>query len=677
MYLSFAAALVAAIAVLVLPGAIVLRSLFSSFLKAIVCAPLVSVLMYCVLSIAFSLVGIRCSWETIAAPAFVFSIVFYLVVLLFSRRSKAPFPLMNDSGASSEKALPHKGLIGNNWLFLSIYIIVSLIVAAVFFLGTLDGLNSVYQENDCIEHLSSIRTAFDTGVYFNVKKPIYPQAWYILVSLTMSLTGAEIGVAVNAVNFVLMGIVFPAGMFLFLSKVFHDERRIVCFGSLCVMAFAAFPWGFLLFGPLYPNLAGYCLLPAMMTLFCDAVSGKMPPRERVCRVLLFALSCISLAMLHPNAVFSGAVLLISYCVHALWRSDRLRSNCAIGKVDRRPFAIMAFLAMVVVLWTGLFFAPPLSRVVWFTWEAYQSVPEAVLSALTLDLTKASVPQFALGAFVLVGVVYCVVKRRYLWMVSSYCLAMLVYVASSSTDGFVQHYLSGFWYTDTFRTASTLALSAIPLAALGLSATWSLVMLPFRRIRTQKLAGVLAAFALSLVFLIANYAPCIYIPSQGLVLNGFGQVRDMLAGGNDTEENKLPYDETENEFVAKAMEIIPEGEGVANIPYDGSAYSKGLNGLNVLYPNWYDYVDEKDWDLTLVRTGLCNYTSDERVLEATQRVGVRYVLLLDLGNEDGIGMYEAPYERERWIGLSSINDETPGFRAVLAEGDKRLYELTEL
>lgn len=144
MYLSFAAALVAAIAVLVLPGAIVLRSLFSSFLKAIVCAPLISVLMYCVLSIAFSLVGIRCSWETIAAPAFFFSIVFYFAVLLFSRRSKAPFPLMNDSGASSEKALPHKGMIGNNWLILSIFIIFSLIVAAVFFLGTLDGLNSVY-----------------------------------------------------------------------------------------------------------------------------------------------------------------------------------------------------------------------------------------------------------------------------------------------------------------------------------------------------------------------------------------------------------------------------------------------------------------------------------------------------------------------------------------------------
>lgn len=674
MCLSFAAASISAVVILVFPGAILLRPFFTSFLKPIVCAPLVSVLLYCVLSITLSIIGVRCSWRTVVIPVFAFSFVAGFVALFIVRRMNMPHFMPKDPKVNS---LSGKGFGESGWIVLLAYVLISLVVSLVFFIGTLDGLDSVYQENDCIEHLSSIRTAFDTGVYYNIEKLIYPQAWYIIVSLTMSLAGAGIGVAVNAVNFVLVGVIFPTGMFLLLSTIFHDGKSIVYFGSLCVMAFAAFPWGFLLFGPLYPNLAGYCFLPAAMTVFCDAISEKMLTRERVFRTLLFVLCCISLAMLHPNAVFSGVVLLVPYCIHVIWKSSAFCSDCATGRGDRRPFAIALFIFIVAAVWTGLFFAPPLKRVVWFTWEAYQSVPGAIVSALTLDLTKASVPQYALGVVVLVGMVYCVVKARYLWIVSSYLFALVIYVASSSTDGYVQHFFSGFWYTDAFRTASTLALSAIPLAALGLHAIWSFIMLPLRYKDVRRFIGILSAVVISIVFLVANYSSYIYVPGQGVVLNGFGQVRTMLSNGNDEREGALPYDGTENEFVSEALKILPKGEKVANIPYDGSAYSKGLNGLNILYPNWYDYVDEDNWDLTLIRTGLCNYAFDEEVSEAARRIGVRYVVLLDQGNENGAGMYEAPYERERWIGLSSINDETPGFKVVLAEGDKRLYELSEL
>ena len=67
--------------------------------------------------------------------------------------------------------------------------------------------------------------------------------------------------------------------------------------------------------------------------------------------------------------------------------------------------------------------------------------------------------------VLAGVIYTCRNRRYLWMTVAYAFAFVVYVIDVSTDGVVKQVLSGFWYTDYYRTGAMTALFAIPLDGL--------------------------------------------------------------------------------------------------------------------------------------------------------------------------------------------------------------------
>ena len=42
----------------------------------------------------------------------------------------------------------------------------------------------------------------------------------------------------------------------------------------------------------------------------------------------------------------------------------------------------------------------------------------------------------------------------------------------------------------------------------------------------------------------------------------------------------------------------------------------------------------------------------------------------------MGSWKGSFREQDWLGLSSISDETPGFKTVLSQGDMRLYEITD-
>lgn len=72
----------------------------------------------------------------------------------------------------------------------------------------------------------------------------------------------------------------------------------------------------------------------------------------------------------------------------------------------------------------------------------------------------------LTVLVLLGIAKTLKDRRLRWLSVSYIAAFSFYVIDVATDGFVKQLLTGFWYTDYYRTGAMTALFAIPLAALG-------------------------------------------------------------------------------------------------------------------------------------------------------------------------------------------------------------------
>lgn len=62
--------------------------------------------------------------------------------------------------------------------------------------------------------------------------------------------------------------------------------------------------------------------------------------------------------------------------------------------------------------------------------------------------------------------------------------------------------------------------------------------------------------------------------------------------------------------------------------------------------------------------------NEEVKLAVKSSGAKYLLYLDETIHIG------SFDESEWEGILSVTDETPGFETVLADGNMRLYRITE-
>lgn len=647
-----------------LPGFFFFRGVRFSRADALVLSPLFSLLGFYLISYLYLMLGVQSGWANTVLPV-----------------SAMGFGIWALSRTVDVRTLSRRGKERPScvcWKNLILYLAIAVVICMFYYVLPLDGADSFFQENDNIAHLTGVRDSLNTGVYVDYPPFIsYPNMWNVLASVVASFGQANVAVAVNAINYVICAVVFPSAICLFMSYVFRGRASVVRFGALFSTAFAAFPWGFLLFGPLYPNLLGYSLLPLVAFEFISMMNADSP-RSFLGWLLAFCAGCALLLGAHPNAIFVGVALLSCYAVAVLY--VRARDWGLRGK--RRLIPGAAFAVFVLLVWTVLYASPSFYDVVHFDWPAYTTISQAISNIIQLGLNKASGPQWVLAAVVMLGCMTCILRRENCWLVASFSLMALIYVSCTSVTSEWRTFLSGFWYNDSFRIAAMIPFVGIPLASVGFDALCSSARhavsrgLPAfeSRWRSCCVAGFLCAG-----FLVTNFYPNTSIPqNQVELVTGFGMVDYMLSSHNirATDENGLDLEESL--FLAKVKDVIGD-EPVLNYPYDGSAYAYALYNLNVVNRGWfYAARGEGDTNLETLRARVNEIENDSSVQEAARSAGVSYVLLLDCdGMETGEGCYSSPgYISEDWAGLEEMNDSTPGFEVVLSEGDMRLYRIVE-
>lgn len=128
---------------------------------------------------------------------------------------------------------------------------------------------------------------------------------------------------------------------------------------------------------------------------------------------------------------------------------------------------LAALACVVLLWAAALSLPFMQGAVAVYWPPIHSRMQGLLSVLGMGFAGSPV-QPVTACLVVVGALYTLRRRRYLWLTCSYALACCIYYASAvEGDTLLKHALSGFWYTDPYRTAALAGILALPLLAMGL------------------------------------------------------------------------------------------------------------------------------------------------------------------------------------------------------------------
>lgn len=682
MWLSFSIGIVVCIALLYAPGFFLFRAMGFDGLHSLVLAPIASALSYIVLGITFSRLGIFCTWVNIVLPVFVLYLLLFVVRVLVKR-----------DGDSNEPVRTQVYLFpARNWPTLALYICAGIAVVVYVYVLPLGSPEHFIEGYDNAFHMMVVRGFSDSGIWsmLDVSKYMtsadasimpmpdsgfYPALWHLVCSLVMSVMNCSVPFSVNVVNVVMAGVLFPSSMMLFISTILF-RASAVRLGALCAPAFVGFPWMLLYWGPLYPNALSFAIAPLAATLFINGINALVDGSMKLRIVIAFFLSVFDLVVAQTSTVFFCIALLAPYCVYRLWTLDRtsVLKNCPLSN---RALSLL-FVAFVVLVWTGFVFAPFMRSTVFeYNWASVVSVNEACMAVLRLE--DGWIPaQYVLAVIVLMGIVSAARHRKLLWLVVPYFFFAIVFVLCASTEGFVKHYLGGFWYTDAYRLFACLVIVGVPLAAQGLSAI--LIFLQ-KRLNDRVLVWRIVVGALSALFCVLVYRPGIWM-NGSFVDSAFGKIRWEFTQGNDHDRPNMLSSEEER-FLKEVADIVPEGSLIVNMPDDGSAFAYATDGLRTYYREYrvHEGVESDEsskrfetLESELIRKHANTIAANAEVQAAFETIGAQYVLILDYGDALERQPMLPTFDMRHWEGIAGITDETPGFSLVLSEGDMRLYRV---
>lgn len=684
----------ASVLILYFPGYLILRSLYLEPISALTLAPIPCIAFYAGIPIVFGLFSIPCTWASVTSPTLIICFGCWL----------------------GRKLCMHNKehlLLGTNtkrdWITLILYLVVGIVLCGYIYVRSLNGVDSFQAKHDTITHYNNVRSFVDSGIWSSLttssyhgtgldsaatqSTAFYPSAWHSLVSIIVSMLTCDIAIAANAVNAVIMGIVFPLSMHSFLKHLFPSKPLVWAAGAFASLAFTAFPWAFLIKGPLYSNILAYAILPggfsALIMLSNPHSVSKSSWILRSCTIGVF--SFIALSLSQPNSLFVLLLFAIFYFAPSM--KEHLQHASPKSLHLNPAFFYAAYALCAVLLWVGLINLPLpfFDYVVHFENPGDINLTPADSAFNTLSFAFfLSPPQWILVAAAFIGGLHLVIHNhgRLTWL----ALYMLfAYFISRFMFGFPKIVITGIWYNDSWRLGACAALFLIPLVSIGLAtaiktlASW-LGKEDTHLSRTNSRSGEksarrntvwICAVAVLATFSIINYFPD--YTETGYANEShhtpFGYVKQRISQSYGNTNIEQAYSQEEHEFVKKALEAVPEDAIIINQPNDGSVFAYGLDGLNTYYRTIY--LEELSEDANRIRTDLDRIGNDDDIKHIVDSMGDAYVLLLDQSRAVGEGGYVNEYNEkkvENWDGINKITDDTPGLELVLAQDDMRLYKI---
>ena len=717
MWLEFFQSVVVIIALLYVPGVILLHASGMPKPWALVSAPLVSCALYFIEGEIFSALNIPIPLAVMVLVPLLIAVlvngyVFYVAPKLKEDlRDEKP----NKSEAirtGKQSTSPVPAFICEElpfWMPL-LYVAIGLLTVGLLFLPTLPSASSFVQGWDIVHHLDVTQAMIESQKYSSIHydfystveasitpwepgtSGFYPSGWNIIVALTTQLVSTTVPIAGNALNFVSAAIVFPLSICSLIAKVLPKHRIALISGAFVCLAFFVFPWSLLIYGPIFPNTVAFCAMPSIWWIFMQMTRSKTPKHDLIWLIVIFVLGLITLFILHPSTIFSSIVVLLPWSFARIGESKR--RVFLFGKQIKPVTLAYAFFIFALVIWSVFYYVLIVRGVALnFWWSAYSSLQDAILHALGMDFIGLSYaggelvsPQPILSICVLVGAVWTFKHKQARWMVSAFMYLSILCIFIITFDVPLKGYLSGFWYTDPFRIAASCVIMAIPLAALGLATLAEAALETFASWREK--ASLAQTKAQTCVFCTVWAKPliagaviaCVVVLNYVVPMPNLKSEEPIPAATAFKQASEKAYGDhyiltsEELEFLRRVELTVPAGAVIANLPQDGSLWAYGTNDLHVLwrFPNGYDASERPA--SAILRKRLNRIASDPEVLQTVRDLNVQYVLILN-NVVDYSNAVTSTYKPGTFRGITQITDTTPGFEVVLEEGSMRLYKIT--
>jgi hypothetical protein len=594
-------AVLVAVAVFFVPGAVLLRSVGIGWLTAVLAAPAVSVAVIIAAGLGVRAVGV--GWSAVTGL-----IAVVLVVALGLGATRAIRSRWPAARASAAEAAPLRAVLAVG--------AVSLAAAYLVLAGGAPSPMAIPQMPDVIFHLGAVEwmvrhgsaSALDTYQYAQLDSPLtYPGAFHAVTAATVAWTGLPVTATWHALLIVVVGLVWPFGVMLLARVVLGRGTGILVAAGLLTLVFTSFPTRFLAWGPLWSNLLANALLPAVLAgaLCAVAPSAMLAERAfasgRVRAVGYAALGLLVLLGTQPNAVASGVVIGLTVVAAALpqWR------HALGGRWGARFVRLPWFLLMVAAaVMASTRFIPTKMYVinshVRATWALAGSQAATLFDGSWLESGSVLV-------LVLVGAVWLARDRNRRWLVVSLALFIAIFLLLYAVNGPVVRQLTWLWWNDHYRVRAALVLPAVLCATAGavVIGGWGARRRPDPpRVRQ----GLIALAAVAVV------------AALGCGIPVHREVVEATYGEDSADYSwVLPR---EYAALSQLAAFVPSGSVVAANPYRGGMFFYVAGGTEVLYPteNSLQLPDRR-----LLGTSLQAVTSMPDVCAASRRQRVDYVL----------------------------------------------------
>lgn len=673
MWISFWLAFILATAVLYIPGFLMLGPLGVKREYALCLAPLATAALVMVAGEALAAAKIALS-PTVFATVLAFA---GLVVYMASAGKNR-----SDARKRQAQSCPIKAGVMVAYVAFGL---LAAIVAYISVAGTPENFIGVF---DMVHHSNAVRSFLNTGTYTSFRQgsymsgadqaispwpglTFYPSVYHVLVAMVMELSRVSLPVAINATNLVFASVVFPLGLYALLSRIFVHKPCIARYAAPFAATFSIFPWGYLVYGPLYPNMAGFALMPILAAVFIELCARDLKLSRRAVYLVYFLWMALGLAFIHPNTIFALAIFLMPFLMELIWRTDFKGSH------GRALGLKLAWSVALLAAWVGFFYlaskTSAVQTVATYDWGVTAKPHEAlknILRAAYVGNFFVDPPQWILAVLILIGAGYVIYDREYLWTLASYVLMAYATYVNATQSGAWKHFIGGFWYTDPYRFGAMCCIFAFPLIAAGAYTLYRLIM--GKAAFTPKVkAPVGRKVALVLVgalMLWVSYSP---LPGAlaGVIPYPLGAIRQRI--GHDFTMNE-PYSQQERAFVDKIMAKIGPDTLVLNIPSDGSLFAYSINNMRTYWRPLNGYGDgSESSDSMYLRFYLDRLSYDQRVQKIVKQIGAKYVLVLEGKGGANIGPND---QYGDFAGLAGITKSTPGFKLVAQDHNMRLFEI---
>ncbi|WP_159618087.1 DUF6541 family protein [Arthrobacter zhaoguopingii] len=637
-----------AIALLTLPGLALSAALNVRGPLSLGLAPVFSVALAGVSAVALSVLGIRWSLASFLVACAVFLAVAVVVKRFAFRAAWGEFSFRID------RATALGGSAG---------LILGGLASAYNLVRVFDHPDNIAQRYDNVYHLNAVRWVLEQGdastltlgrmLNPSAEIAIYPAAWHGFAALLAEIAGQPVPVATNGLNLVVASVVWPIGVMLLARVVFGARAVLIGFAGVFSAGFAAFPLGLIDFGPLYPNLLSYSVLPAALALVMLVLRIR-PRGDSHYGVVVLALlvSIAALGLAQPNGFTALLALTLPMAVFAWWRwtGIRLARNGARGLLAPALTAVV-FVAGFVVIWQALLIG-------YNTWLPFTRYASAIGQAVTSAPHNRSIP-VVIAICTVAGLARLVRTRSHGWLLGVYAVAVTLYVISAAEPrGTLRIMATGSWYQDPQRLASLLPLPTVLLASFG--AAWVLAWLwkgLLRFPRTPSTAQKVAAGAVVAV-----------VAALGVLESQRGAIDEFVLEArthHTFEGNPTILSLDELALLERVDETVPEDAVIAVNPWNGGSLAYAISGRSVT--QYHMSSGAMRPELAVLAEELDDAAAGSEACTIAREERVEYVL--DFGDYYLLDREEA-YRYPAF-------DEAAGaanLELVDSEGDARLYRV---